>query len=108
MNTLNNIYALIELDKQRSRASVMKLSKLMRYLLYENEQGKVLLSKEFDFIINYVDLMKMRFTDEVEISLKIPEVYEDIEIPVLLFISFFIETRFKPGIKSNNFRYRHT
>jgi len=96
MNTLNNIYALIEVDKQRSRTSVMKLSKLMRYLLYENEKGKVLLSKEFDFITNYVDLMKIRFAEEVEISLEIPESYEEKEIPALLFVSY-LENAFKYG-----------
>jgi hypothetical protein len=88
MNTLNNIYSLIETDKERSRKAVMKLSKLMRYLLYENQNEKVLLSKEFDFITNYVDLMKLRFVDEVEIKLKIPETYPDVEIPSLLFISY--------------------
>ncbi len=96
MNTLNNIYSLIESDKERSRQAVMKLSKLMRYLLYENQNGKVLLSKEFDFIRNYVDLMKLRFVDEVEIKLKIPELYADSEIPVLLFISY-LENAFKYG-----------
>jgi hypothetical protein len=53
MNTLNNIYALIDSDKDRSKQAVMKLSKLMRYLLYENIEGEVLLSREFDFIRSY-------------------------------------------------------
>jgi hypothetical protein len=101
MNTLNNIYSLIESDKERSRQAVMRLSKLMRYLLYENQNGKVPLSKEFEFIKSYVDLMKLRFVDEVEISLKIPEVYNDIEIPVLLFISY-LENAFKFGTSYEN------
>jgi hypothetical protein len=96
MNTLNNIYSLIEADKERSKQAVMKLSKLMRYLLYENSNGKVMLSKEFDFIRNYVDLMKLRFADEVEIRLDIPATYADIEIPVLLFVSY-LENAFKYG-----------
>ncbi|MGA1978753.1 MAG: sensor histidine kinase [Bacteroidales bacterium] len=96
MNTLNNIYALIDADKHRSKQSVMKLSKLMRYLLYENMDGKVLISREFEFIKNYVDLMKLRYVDEVEISLKLPGFYNDVKIPVLLFISF-LENAFKYG-----------
>jgi hypothetical protein len=96
MNTLNNIYSLIESDKDRSKQALMKLSKLMRYLLYENQSGNVLLSKEFDFIRNYIELMKLRFAEEVEIILKIPETYQDAEIPALLFISY-LENAFKYG-----------
>jgi hypothetical protein len=96
MNTLNNIYSLIESDKERSRQAVMKFSKLMRFLLYENQNEKVLLSKDFDFIRNYVDLMRLRFVDEVDIKLKIPESYPDVEIPALLFISY-LENAFKYG-----------
>ncbi len=96
MNTLNNIYSLIDSDKQRSKQALMKLSKLMRYLLYENQSGNVLLSKEFEFIRNYIELMKLRFADEVEIILKIPKVYPDTEIPPLLFISY-LENAFKYG-----------
>jgi hypothetical protein len=96
MNTLNNIYSLIESDKERSKQAVMKLSKLMRFLLYENQNEKVILSKEFDFIKNYVDLMKLRFVDEVEIKLIIPDTYTDVEIPALLFISY-LENAFKYG-----------
>lgn len=96
MNTLNNIYSLIEADKERSKQAMMKLSKLMRYLLYENQNEKVLISKEFDFIRNYVDLMKLRFVDDVEIKLAIPENYPEVEIPPLLFVSY-LENAFKYG-----------
>ncbi len=96
MNTLNNIYSLAEADKKRSKEAIMKLSKLMRYLLYENKEGKVLLSKELEFIRSYIDLMKLRFADDVEINFKSPEIYNDIEIPVLIFISY-IENAFKYG-----------
>jgi len=96
MNTLNNIYSLIESDKDKSKQALMKLSKLMRYLLYENQSGKVLLSKEFGFIRNYIDLMKLRYVDEVEIKLTMPEAYSDFEIPALIFISY-LENAFKYG-----------
>ena len=101
MNTLNNIYSLIELDQGKSRQAVMKLSKLMRYLLYENKSGKVLLSREFDFIKNYVDLMKLRYAEEVEIRFSVPEIFLDTEIPVLLFISY-LENAFKYGASYQN------
>jgi hypothetical protein len=96
MNTLNNIYSLIDSDKEGSKQAVMKLSKLMRYLLYENADGTVLLSKEFEFIRSYVDLMKIRYVDDIEIILEFPKVYDDVKIPVLLFVTF-LENAFKYG-----------
>jgi hypothetical protein len=101
MNTLNNIYALIDFDSPKAKEAVMKLSKLMRYMLYENENGKVKLSKEFEFIKSYIDLMRLRFVDDKIIQYVVPEQYEDIEIPPLLFISF-IENAFKHGASYEN------
>ena len=96
MNTLNNIYALIDLDSLKAKEAVMKLSKLMRYMLYENESGKVLISREFEFVKSYIDLMKLRFENDMIIELKLPENYDEFEIPPLLFVSF-IENAFKHG-----------
>jgi sensor histidine kinase YesM len=96
MNTLNNIYALIDCDIPKAKQAVMKLSKLMRYMLYENESGKVKLSKEFEFIKSYIDLMKLRFSDDMTIKLILPNEYQDIGIPPMLYISY-IENAFKFG-----------
>lgn len=96
MNTLNNIYALIDLDSLKAKEAVMKLSKLMRYMLYENEKGKVFISKEFEFVKSYIDLMKLRFESDTMIELTLPEKYDEFEISPLLFISF-IENAFKHG-----------
>jgi hypothetical protein len=101
MNTLNNIYSLIDSDKERSKESVMRLSKLMRYLLYENQNEKVLLSKEFDFVKNYFGLMKLRLVDDVEIKLKVPDSFADVEIPVMLFFPY-LENAFKYGTSYQN------
>jgi hypothetical protein len=97
MNTLNNIYALAENDGAKAKAAVMKLSKMMRYMLYENKGERVRLSKEFEFIRNYIDLMRLRFTDNVEFILDIPEIYHDVDIPPMLFISY-IENAVKHGV----------
>lgn len=101
MNTLNNIYALIGIDTPKAREAVMKLSKLMRYMLYGNHDGKVQLSKEFEFIQSYVDLMRLRFANESVIKLSLPDLYEDVRIPSLLFISY-IENAFKYGASYEN------
>ncbi len=101
MNTLNNIYALIDLDSPKAKEAVIKLSKLMRYMIYENASGKVLISKEFEFIQSYIDLMRLRFEKDMIIELRLPEQYIDFEIPPLLFISF-IENAFKHGTSLEN------
>lgn len=96
-NTLNNIYSLIGINQEDSRKAVLKLSKLMRYLLYESEQQNIRLSDEIEFMKNYVDLLRLRMNDRVNIKIDFPDRYENINIPPLLFISF-IENAFKHGI----------
>jgi LytS/YehU family sensor histidine kinase len=96
-NTLNNIYSLISINTADSQKAVLQLSKLMRYLLYESEQGQSLLSHEIDFMNNYIDLMRLRMSDKVVLSVSFPVQYENIAIPPLLFIPF-IENAFKHGI----------
>jgi len=97
MNTLNNIYALIDCDTPKAKEAVMKLSKLMRYMLYENEHKKVKISKEFEFIKSYIDLMKLRYAENVSILLHLPEEMNEVEIPPMLFICY-IENAFKHGV----------
>jgi sensor histidine kinase YesM len=96
-NTLNNIYSLISINAEDSQKAVLKLSKLMRYLLYESEQGKTMLSNEIDFMNNYIDLMKLRMSEKVKLTVTFPEKYEDRNIAPLLFVPF-IENSFKHGI----------
>ena len=96
-NTLNNIYALIGINPDDSQKAVLKLSKLMRYLLYESEKGDTKLSHEIDFMYNYIDLMKLRMNEKIDLSVSLPENYNDINFPPLLFIPF-IENAFKHGV----------
>lgn len=96
-NTLNNIYSLIELNTADAQDSVLKLSKLMRYLLYESEQGETMLSNEIDFMNHYIDLMKLRLSKKVDLEIHLSEENTNYKIPPLLFIPF-IENAFKHGI----------
>lgn len=105
-NTLNNIYSLIGIDGPTAQDSVLKLSKLMRYLLYESEQGQTQMSSEIEFINNYLDLMKLRLNSTVELTLNFPKEYADFSIPPLLFIPF-IENAFKHGISYNHPSFIH-
>jgi len=103
-NTLNNIYALISINAEDSQKAVLKLSKLMRYLLYESEQGNTKLSNEIDFMNNYIDLMRLRMSEKITLSVSFPKKYTDKTIPPLLFIPF-IENAFKHGISNREKSY---
>jgi LytS/YehU family sensor histidine kinase len=96
-NTLNNIYSLIGINTGDAQNAVLKLSKLMRYLLYDSEQGLSQLSSEIDFMNNYIDLMRLRMNEKVNLRVNFPSKYENTAIPPLLFIPF-IENAFKHGI----------
>lgn len=97
MNTLNNIHALVDLDTEEAKKSIIKLSQLMDYMLYESQTSKVPVKQELEFISSYVDLMKLRYPQQVDILLDIPTELPDVKIPPLLTISF-IENAFKYGI----------
>jgi hypothetical protein len=103
-NTLNNIYSLIDINAGDSQKAVLKLSRMMRYLLYESETGNSPLSREIEFMNNYIDLMKLRMSDKVDLKVSFPENYENRGIPPLLFISL-IENAFKHGISSRGNSY---
>ena len=96
-NTLNNIYSLVEINTSDAQKAILQLSKLMRYMLYESEQGNTQLGTEVEFMRNYIELMKLRLTDKVELNVSFPAKIADVKVPPLLFIPF-IENAFKHGI----------
>lgn len=98
LNTLNNIYALIAFNPDKAQMAVGELSKLLRHALYDNQKKFVPLYKEVEFIENYIELMKIRVTNNVKISTNI-DIDEDDSTPIapLIFISL-IENAFKHGI----------
>ena len=96
MNTLNNIHALVDIDPEKAKDTILELSKMMRFVLYEGNKHDVPLAREFQFIRNYVTLMSLRYTDKVDIQLELPEPPEAV-IPPLMLITF-IENAFKHGI----------
>ena len=99
-NTLNNIYSLIAVNPDDAQESVHELSNLLRYVLYESSQPLVPLEKEFNFIRNYVELMRIRLPQHVELHFSIDETTPGTQIAPLLFISL-IENAFKHGVSNN-------
>ena len=106
MNTLNNIHALIDINVDKARDAVIKLSVLMRYLLYDTSKGKTQLEKEIEFVKSYFDLMKLRYPRTVQIKCITPKKIPDAEIPPMLFISF-VENAFKHGISYQSKSFVH-
>ena len=97
MNTLNNIHALVDINTETAKDAIIRLSTLMRYLLYDTAQGQTSLKKEIEFIESYITLMQLRFSDKVQIYVEVPHNIPDIQIPPMLFISF-LENAFKHGV----------
>jgi hypothetical protein len=97
MNTLNNIHALIDINSEDAKNTIIQLSTMMRYLLYDTAHGQTTLKKEIAFIESYITLMKLRFPENVTVTLTLPDEIRDIPIPPMLFISF-LENAFKHGV----------
>ncbi len=98
LNTLNNIYALISFDSNKAQNAVQELSRLLRYVLYDNQGNFVSIDKEMEFIRNYIELMRIRLSDNIKVETLIdirPE--SRTKISPLIFISL-IENAFKHGI----------
>ncbi len=97
MNTLNNIHALVDIDAEQAKYTIEVLSKLMRYVLYEGNKTMAPLQKELNFIAHYVELMRIRYTDKVSITTRLPQSIPDVQVPSLLFTTF-VENAFKHGV----------
>lgn len=107
MNTLNNIHALIDIDTVAAKQTVIQLSDMMRYVVYDTGGNVISLSEEVRFIKNYIDLMRIRYTDDVEIEFTPPTTpIGRVNIPPLIFI-VFVENAFKHGVSYNSNSYIH-
>ena len=104
MNTLNNIHALVDINTEIAKDAIIRLSTLMRYLLYDTAHGQTSLKKEIEFIESYITLMQLRFSEKVKISIDVPQNIPDIQIPPMLFISF-LENAFKHGVSYQSNSY---
>ena len=107
MNTLNNIHALIDIDTESAKNAVIELSKMMRYVLYDSGREIISLNRDIQFLKNYIELMRIRYTDDVDIRVEYPrDLPEQVSIPPLLLI-VFVENAFKHGISYNRPSFIH-
>ncbi|MFT5076930.1 MAG: sensor histidine kinase YesM [Flavobacteriaceae bacterium] len=99
-NTLNNIYSLALSNSPKTPKIILKLSELMRYLLYETKNKRQSLEKEIMCIHNYLDLERMRFDNQLEINMDISGDILNKKIAPILLLSF-VENAFKHGANKN-------
>lgn len=98
-NSLNNIFALVDLDQAKAKHAILALSTLMRYLLYESNVPRITLRKETEFIRQYIALMQLR-TSDVKVTMEFDTIHSDVSIAPLLLVPL-IENAFKHGVSAS-------
>jgi len=95
-NVLNNMVALARKQSDQLEPSLIKLSSLMRYMLYEADEEKVSLEKETEYLQSYIDLQQQRFGKKVVINTCFKQADKTYFIEPMLLIPF-VENAFKHG-----------
>ncbi|MEM6397304.1 MAG: histidine kinase [Bacteroidota bacterium] len=98
-NTLNSLYALTLKKSDRAPDIVIKLSEMMRYMLYECNEKRVPLRKEINYLHNYLDLERLRQRDNMDIDMTVSGQVGEQQIAPLMFIPF-VENSFKHGLNA--------
>ncbi len=100
-NTLNNIHTLVYKKSDNADKAVLKLSHLMRYVLYESNEDKVPLTKEIEYLNNYIELEKLRMSTPEQVEFTIKGSYNSENIAPMILVPF-IENAFKHSNKNKN------
>lgn len=95
-NSLNNIYSLAYQKAENTPYAILKLSEILRYMLYESNDEKVALQTELNYLQSFIDLQKLRFKTPTNVVLTVNGNITDQQIMPLILISF-LENAFKHG-----------
>ena len=95
-NTLNNIYSLALKKSKNTEDSILKLSKLLEYLVYQSGEKEVSLHEEVELIKNYVDLERLRYRKKLDVKIDTSDVPNNLQTAPLILLPF-IENCFKHG-----------
>jgi two-component sensor histidine kinase len=98
-NSLNNIYALVDLSPEKAKVTILALSTLMRYLLYESNTERVSLANEAEFLLKYVELMQLRTSGNTVVETDFDGITPSLQIAPLLLVPL-IENAFKHGVSA--------
>ena len=96
-NSLNNIYSLALIKSDKVPELILKLSDLMRHIIYESKENYISLEKELDFVNNFIELQRIRTSDKTKIKYDIIGNIPSAKIAPLLFEPF-IDNAFKHGL----------
>lgn len=99
-NSLNNIYSLAYQKSEKTADAILKLSEIMRYMIYESNDSWVNLSKEIDYLKSFVELQKLRFKDGAAVQININGEIDGQKIIPLILIAF-VENSFKHGVAND-------
>ena len=100
-NTLNNLYYLAYSKSDNTAEVIEKLSRMMRYMIYDSNYPQVQLAKEIEYMQNYISLEKLRLSDNVKINFSIEGDIDTVRITPLILITF-LENAFKHGVTSTS------
>ena len=106
LNTLNNIYALTTFDTQRAQKAIQELSAMLRHILYDNQELEVTLGSEVDFLRNYIELMKIRYANAIDITFDTALETSDVKIAPLI-LTPLVENAFKHGVHPDKPSFIH-
>lgn len=101
-NTLNNIYALARKKSEHTAGVVMKLAKILRFMLYESNKKFITIAEEVKLIDDYLDLEKIRYDERLTITFK-KDIDNDARQVSPLLLLPFVENAFKHGISESRF-----
>ncbi|MDF2379863.1 sensor histidine kinase [Nostoc ellipsosporum NOK] len=96
-NTLNSIYSQAHARSDDTESSILKLSELLRYALYDSAEDQVDLERDIQYINNYIELQRLRLSSKIQLNYSVSGDMTGKKIAPMLLISF-IENAFKHGI----------
>lgn len=97
-NTLNTLYSLCLRDRAESANAVVKLSDLLRYVVYQGQAERVTLADEVGYLRNYLDLQMLRFGNRCQLDCVWPDKTVNSTLPPMLLI-MLVENAFKHGVE---------
>lgn len=101
-NTLNNIYALARKKSDDTAEVVMRLSKLLRFMLYESGNGRISLASEIKLLEDYINLEKIRYNSRLSVTLE-RQMADEEQLIVPLLLLPFVDNAFKHGASESRF-----
>lgn len=98
LNTLNNLYTISITESEKTPDALYKLSEMVKYILHDCTQATTTLEKEVTFIQNYLELQRLRLSENIQLVVELPEEQDlNMHIEPMLLITF-IENAFKHGL----------